>query len=151
MDWRQQQLAAFSEPVILKQDHDLLEFCKKQGYSEAIGYGDCAYFQSALTFTDRAPLLVAIVNHKFNFVDLAAEINALIPNVTTGGFVYLAINKYLAIPGLYGDYHHDYDLAIREFVEQNIRAKIVSYEFVANDSGEYFNFAHPVTRFYLQV
>jgi hypothetical protein len=72
--------------------------------------------------------------------------------MTNGGIVYLSINKFLAAPVKYKKNTDDnYDQLIYQFVNENIKAEILSYSYVKNDHGIMFNFVHPLTRFYLKV
>jgi hypothetical protein len=45
----------------------------------------------------------------------------------------------------------NYDCAIEEFISKNVNGKIEQYFACGNDGGNQFNWAHPLTRFYLRV
>ena len=154
MNWREQQLLAIAEPVIFKQDYELLNFIKNSSYKQALAKGDSEYFGQAIELVDHGPVdfCIYIQNSRFDFYHLAENVNYIIKNeLTSDALIYLAINKFHATAIKYSKNISDnYDLAIKQFVQQEINADIVSYLFQPDDRGSYFNFAHPLTRFYLK-
>jgi hypothetical protein len=154
MSWRKEQVDAFGEKVIFKQDAELIDYIQKNQITQAFGVGaDVKYFSSHLTFVKSGPVnfCIYIVNEPFNFLELAKTLNyTLDKHVAPGGILYLAINKFLAEPvGVMLKLNDVYEVAIKEFIEQTVNAKIINFIYQPNDNGSYFNFAHPLTRFYL--
>jgi hypothetical protein len=154
MHWREQQKIAFLEPVEIQQDHDLLTFINKSAYTRAIGRGDVDYFNQAIEIVEHGPVdfCIYIQNSPFDFYQLADDVNHVIANeLTPGAMIYLAINKFYAEPVSYNHpVSDDYHQAIQEFVSREINADIIDYQFQPEDDGSYFNFAHPLVRFYLE-
>jgi hypothetical protein len=155
MHWRQQQLEAFENPCLIKQDAELIDYLRNTHVKECAAMGDVEYFNQYVTFVNfQSNFGILVQNTSFQWQDLANTINCFLrEKIKSTGILYLAINKYLAKPinhvPLLSD---DYDLAIYEFIKLNIQdlAQIKSYSFDPNDQGLKFNFAHPLTRFYLQ-
>jgi hypothetical protein len=69
-----------------------------------------------------------------------------------GSLIYLAVNKYVAIPNQYDcNLSPDYDTAIEQFINTRVNAKIEQYQPCGFDAGNKFNWVHPLTRFYLRA
>lgn len=154
MHWREQQVNAFNQPISFKQDVELIEYIHLHNYTSALAQGDVDYFQNYINFVDHGPVefCIYILNEKFSWDDLASKINYIIEkDLVANGIIYLSINKFLAEPAktAYG-FNDDYDLAIGEYVKKHINASIENYYYKSDDCGQYFNFAHPTTRFYLR-
>ena len=74
-DWRQQQLAWFEEPAVIKQDHDLLEKIKQVNPRAILFKGQADYFQKLLGTKDGPyDFCVYIVNQSFNFNSLRQKL-----------------------------------------------------------------------------
>ena len=153
MNLRKLQLNAINEPVIIQQDHELIEYIRQNNIIEAYGYGDTEYFFPYIKFVNHpVNFAIAIITYPYSFEWLKLIVNDIIEKqLTKNGVLYLSINKFLAssidhIPKL----NDDYDLAIEEFIQANINASILSYTYDAGDRGQKFNFTHPLTRFYLK-
>lgn len=152
MSWRDTQLNAFTEPVTIRQDHDLIEFIKLSNETECVGMGDTEYFEQYIKFTNGpANLAICIINKPFDFVRLAQDLNGLIANkLNSHAIIYLAINKFLANPIIHNCAVEDYDMSVVNFIAEAVNATIVEYAIEPDDSGHHFNFVHPVTRFFLR-
>jgi len=153
MHWRDQQLVAFAEPVIFKQDHELLMFIKNSQYTQALGRGDVEYFQQTIKLVDKGPVdfCIYIQNSSFDYYQLARDLNRIIDTeLTRPATIYLAINKFYAIPIDYVYSSDDYHESIRKFVFNEINADIINFQFEPLDKGSHFNFVHPLVRFYLK-
>jgi hypothetical protein len=153
MSHRKLQLNAIKEPVIIQQDYDLVAYMRHNNITEAYGYGDIEYFSDYITFVEHATKFgIMIINTScYNFIWLKDTINDILQNkIQNDGVLYLAINKFLAYHVVQNSTNKDnYDLAIEEFIRINVNATIDSYQYEPNDCGQSFNFAHPLTRFYL--
>lgn len=157
--WREQQLATFqkncSAPLVIQQDQDLIDFIHNNKYTTALAYGDTEYFNQYINLVKDGTVsfCIFIINSTFEFSDIVKRINDVIQhNVSKEGIIYLAINKFLALPVEYSkDPTGDYDQLIYQYIKDNVNAEILSYSFVENDQGTMFNFAHPLTRFYIKV
>lgn len=153
MNHRILQLSAISEPVIIQQDYDLIEYIHKNKIIEAYGHGEVEYFCDYVTFVGGpAKFGIMIVNEYYQFSWLEHTVNQVLQDkIQTGGVLYLAVNKFLADSEIQNSITEaDYDLAIKQFVELHINATIESYQYNTNDRGKSFNFIHPLTRFYLR-
>jgi hypothetical protein len=152
---RKIQLGAIDEPVIIQQDHDLIEYIRQNNITEAGGFGDIDYFREHVRFVDYPTNFgIVIINASYyQFGWLKKYVNNILENkIQSGGILYLAINKFLATNDTtnYGIAQSDYDLAIEEFIRSNINATVELYLYHPNDRGQNFNFIHPLTRFYLR-
>ena len=154
MSWREQQINAFNQQVSFKQDIELIDYIHFHNYTSALAQGDVAYFQNYINFIDHGPVdfYIYIINEKFKWENLANNINLILEkDIVTNGVLYLSINKFLAEPTtVVYNLDDDYDLAIEEYVKKYINASIENYYYEPNDNGRHFNFAHPLTRFYLR-
>lgn len=154
MHWRDQQVNAFDQPVSFKQDVELIDYIRSQNYTSALAQGDVDFFCNYINFVKQGPVnfCIYILNEKFKWDELANNVNIIIEkDLVVNGIVYLSINKFLAeMPKTTYNLNDDYDLAIEEYVKKYINASIENYYYEPNDNGQHFNFAHPLTRFYLR-
>ena len=154
MSWREQQINVFNQEVSFKQDIELIDYIHCHNYTSALAHGDVDYFQNYINFVDHGPVdfCIYIINEKFKWEDLANNINLILEkDLNNNGVLYLSINKFLAEPTLIAyNLNDDYDLAIEEYIRKYINADIENYYYNSIDNGQYFNFAHPLTRFYLR-
>ena len=153
-DWRQQQLAWFEEPAVIKQDHDLLEKIKQVNPRAILFKGQADYFQKLLGTKDGPyDFCVYIVNQSFNFNSLINEINFIIDSdLENNSLLYLSINKYQAQADIYDvGLPEDYDVAIKQFMISNVHAELQDYHSGAGDDTKQFNWVHPLTRFYFKI
>jgi hypothetical protein len=158
-NWREQQLAVFqencSETLMIQQDQDLIDFIRNNNYTTALAHGDTEFFGQYLTLvkTGTVDFCIFIINEPFVFADVVNSVNNTIQyNMNKDGIIYLAINKFLSFPFKYrGNINDDYDQLIYQLVEEQVNAEILDYSYVEDDQGIMFNFAHPLTRFYLKV
>lgn len=149
------QLSWFEPGHVIRQDQDLINTIVNGQYTHAVGYGDIDYFKNHINFVSSGPvnLCIYIANETFDFVQLIEHVNYVIKTqLNSLGLIYLSLNKYLAIPKLYdSELDNDYDCAIEQFVRKNVNAQIEQYYPCGNDGGTQFNWAHPLTRFYLRA
>ena len=152
MDWRSQQLSSFIEPVVFKQDHDLIEYIKQNSVTQAVAHGDVDYFKPYVEFVEGpADFGIYICNEEFEFNILARQVNDFLnQSINPKGILYLAINKFLARPVNILPDSQQYDSAILDFFALRLMHTIEQYNYCAEDNGSYFNFAHPLTRFYIR-
>ena len=153
MHWRDQQLEAFGNTCMIKQDADLVLYIKQNHIKECAALGDVEYFSQYIKFTDsKSNFGILIQNTPFYWQQLADTINQFLEEkIVLGGILYLAVNKYFAEPVVHDPVlSEDYDQAIYQFVQHHVNASITSYNFSCDDQGLEFNFAHPLSRFYLQ-
>jgi hypothetical protein len=149
MTWRQTQLDSFKNTVMFQQDHELVEYMKSNNYTKVYAYGDVDYFDQFVDLTDcKCDFGIYIVNQYFDFSTLVDHVNWVLDNCIRIQ-LYLAINKFFAVPNKQYKVSDDYDIAIKQLITEQVRARIDSYQYQSDDQGQYFNFAHPLTRFYL--
>jgi len=154
MSWRDQQINSFNQEVSFKQDIELIDYIRFHNYTSALAQGDVDYFQKYINFVAHGPVdfYIYIINERFKWENLADNINLILEkDLVNNGVLYLSINKFLADPASVAyNLNDDYDLAIGEYIRKYTNADIENYYYEPNDNGQYFNFAHPLTRFYLR-
>lgn len=152
---REKQLSWLEPGHMIKQDHDLISTIIDCQYTHALGYGDIDYFKSYINFVSSGPadFCIYIVNEPFDFIEVTTHVNHIIEtDMNNNSLIYLSLNKYLAHPKQYDStLADDYDCAIKQFITKNISAKVEQYHACENDGGQKFNWAHPLTRFYLRI
>jgi hypothetical protein len=149
MTWRQIQLDSFKNPVMFQQDHELVEYMRTHGHTKIYAHGDVEYFGQFVELTDsKCEFGIYIINQPFKFSTLIEHVNWILDH-RVHSRLYLAINKFFAVVDQLYDVDSNYDTAIEQLINQQVNAQIESYQYRADDQGQYFNFAHPVTRFYL--
>ena len=151
--WRSVVTGWYEEPLVIKQDSELIDFIKTHQFQNIIGVGDLEYFTQFFPInvsSDPADFCIYIMNQTFSFEQVIKDINNVLENkLRTGAFLYLAVNKFLAEPKNHNITScGNYDLDIKNYFESNINAKLINFFYDDNDSGASFNWAHPVTRFY---
>lgn len=152
MNWRQQQLEKLGKDFVIKQDQDLIDYITINKIKTAVGIGPVGYFSDHVQFVrPPAKFLIYIVNERFDFLNLLDHVNHhLTHSLIKDGVMYLALNKFYAWPIEYFKHGQaDYDQSIYDFFADNIKGKILSYKFNANDDGTFFNFVHPLTQLYM--
>lgn len=150
---RQLDLFDTNEPLIIKQDNELLEFIGSEGIKSARLVGNTDHIVGLnLPAHDQSDIVVYLVNESFRFDQVVDTANNLLKNhLTSQGWLYLAVNKFLAEPDCYDQtLPVDYELAILKYLEKNINATLQHYITNHPDNGTYFNWVHPLTRFYFQ-
>lgn len=150
---RKEQTSWFTEPVIIKQDQELVDYIKNNHIQHAIMYGDI-FFSQYVTKVNHGPVdfIIWNQNRPFNFEQLVTDINnEIAANLSSNGVLYLAINKFLCVaPVTDISFPDDYDDAILEYLKNNVHA-VVEHHFVdRNTAGTMFNWIHPLTRFYFR-
>jgi hypothetical protein len=154
---RSTQLSWFEPGHVIKQDQELIDLINNSNYTQALACGDVDFFADYVEFlandTTSAEFCIFIINRSFKFNELVTELNSLIKNqLTNNSFIYLSINKYIALPDRYDvTLSVDYDIAIHEFISKNVHAHVEKYFPCNNDGGNQFNWVHPLTRFHLRV
>ncbi len=149
------QLGFFSPGCHIKQDQDLIDLLNKHKIIRARGYGSVQYFSQFVEFVQDRPVdfCIFIVNEPFDFELLCNNINHVIQHhMNSGGLIYLSVNKYLVTARCYSkELDEDYDQAIKQFVEQQVKASVQKYWPCGLDHGNKFNWIHPLTRFLFKV
>lgn len=149
------QLGFFHDAFRIRQDQELIDLLHKYKFSKAKGYGSVGYFRQFLNFVQDQPVdfCMFIINEPIDFELLCNYINHVIRHdMNSTGYIYLSVNKYLITARCYSEeLSEDYDQAIKQFVEQRVEASIETYWACGLDSGNKFNWIHPLTRFFLKV
>jgi hypothetical protein len=153
LTWREQQISWFSEPVIIKQDQQLIDYITHNHVQCAKIYGD-DFFSQYVHKVDCGPvgLVIWIQNQSFKFDQLVTDINNEIANnLCAGGTLYLAVNKFLCTqPESDRDLPDNYDDAILKYMQNNVDAVVEQYFPDLDSTGTMFNWVHPLTRFYFK-
>ena len=152
---RELQLSLFNGDCRIQQDQDLIDLIASSKYTQALGVGDIDYFNKFIKFVNsgKVNFCIYIQQKEFNFNDLVEDLNRIIEtNMLPGSLIYLSVNKYVAVPARYDcNLSLDYDTAIEQFIKSRVNAKIEQYQPCGFDSGNKFNWVHPLTRFYLRI
>lgn len=151
---RDRQLSWLIPGATIKQDQDLIDFIRSNGFKQCYAMGDAAdYFRTYIDFVKQGPVdfCLCIQNSDFDLDDLINDTNSMIAqHLSVHGRVYLSFNRYQIRPKRYGaDLSEDFDTAIAQHVTRNIHARVDSYIACGEDAGNKFNWVHPLTRFYL--
>ena len=153
LTWREQQLSWSTEPVVIHQDQELVNYIQSNCIQSAMVHGD-QFFSQYITKVEHGPVdfIIWIENKLFDFDRLIADINLQInTRLTKNGVLYLSINKFLCIPKQYNNMlSENYEDAILEYVSDNVNARIEKYLPDRNSTSDQFNWVHPLTRFYLR-
>jgi hypothetical protein len=163
ISWRLKQLQMLNKEFI-EQDRILIDFVKEHHISTLIlqGTTDIEYFQSYLPDTLVTPtinvydnaVMAVLVNYPVCF---ELFLNKLVKQIYNAKpkYVYVAINKYLIKTNLsWPNLTSDYDKDLLDIVSTEIASvgyNELTRKYVANDRGQYFNFAHPTTNVYYEI
>jgi len=151
-DWREVQLKWYKGTTI-EQDHQLESFVKEHNIVR-IGYqGSGNYLEQLLgnKQTTDLDLCVYYVNQPFEFGKVVQDCNKIInESLSPNGFLYLTMNKFLAVPEYFENSTEDYDESIFVFLKEKINASVVKYHSGKLDGGIRFNWVHPLTRIYFK-
>lgn len=134
---------------ICQQDYDLIEFVTKNNITSVNYLGDSWHLKPIIGDPSANPKLwIYLVNHSFKFSLLVKTCNEILMNMASNSFLYLSINKFLAIPEPQDKVDLDYDDAIYNYITNNIKYPLLAYFNGKEDFGKKFNWGHPLTRFY---
>jgi hypothetical protein len=134
---------------IIQQDHDLKNFIVEGNIRNIRYLGDSCYLKNVIVPEhEPATMIVWLVNHEFHYSELVDSCNAELEKLGVGGILYLALNKFLAVPESHLEIDKNYDQAIFDFISDHIQYPILKYQSGAHDYGKQFNWVHPLTRFY---
>jgi hypothetical protein len=134
------------EGDITEQDYDLEQFVHSNGISGIKYIGDSEYLKPILEKEHNSTnLCVYIVNSPFRFDDIIDICNN---ELKVNKFLYLSINKFLAISESQDNINEDYDEAIYDYIKNHTNYPILKYKSGKEDGGKKFNWVHPLTRFY---
>lgn len=152
---RELQLSVFKENCRIQQDQELIDLIVANKYTQALGVGNISYFDEFIKFVNsgQVDFCIFMQQQEFNFNELVESLNNIIKhNMLPGSLIYLSLNKYVAIPDRYDcNLSSDYDTAIEQFISARVNANVEQYLPCGFDSGNKFNWVHPLTRFYLRV
>jgi hypothetical protein len=152
MSWRILVESVVDKSYIIQQDYDLINYIKNNNITEYYGH-NADYFRKFVKLVDYpASFGICIINKHFYFKEVVAVVNDILSTkIEKQGVLYLAINKFLADPICLQEYEkYSYDEALKCFLSRNISAKLISSFYLEKDDGNYFNFVHPLNRFYFQ-
>ena len=131
------------------QDHELISFIEQYDIKGITYVGDTQYIESVVGghASSHYEMCVFVVNSLFDFDQVIATCNHEINNLPANGFLYLALNKFLAIPKSQEQLPNNYDSAIFQVITNGVNASLFKYYNGCIDSGQRFNWVHPITRF----
>ena len=156
LSWRAQQLSWFSEPVMIQQDYDVVEYMKLNHIRQARIHGDGGFFSTYVEpVNGKCNFSIWIENQVdklFDFKQLVDQLNSEIHNnLSEQGVLYFAVNKFLCQPQAYDlSLPEDYDDAVVKYLKSNIKATMEIVLLHRNIKGSEFNWVHPLTRFYFR-
>lgn len=147
--WNNRQLE-WHEGDYVQQDIDLKEFIKNNSITRIRYIVDSYNLKNVFGSenNDDPMLCVYIVKQKFKFSEIVKTCNLELKKLKFGNFLYLSINKFIAIPEPQENISNDYDQAIYEYISSRVESKIHTYTSGKEDFGDRFNWVHPLTRFY---
>lgn len=152
LSWRERQLSWFAEPVVIKQDQQLIEYMHQTKVQQAMIYGD-NFFSQFVDTVEHGPVdfIIWIQNTPYEFDKLVDELNKNIAsNLCKNGILYLALNKFLGSGPQHRHLPDNYNSAIRQYLTDSVDAVIEKSFFDCNSVGSMFNWVHPLTRFYFK-
>lgn len=134
---------------LFAQDRDLCDFVLDNQITSIRYLGDCERLRSILGQENEQTyqLCVMVYNRPFRFSEVVTECNEMLPTLTKNGFLYVSINKFLAVPEPNNNHVKDYDLAILNLMLERVPWPLIRYHSGVCDSGKRFNWIHPLTRF----
>jgi len=135
---------------IFEQDYLLKVFVEQKQISRILYLEDDGHVQSIIGHqveTD-AQMCVYVVNRTFQFSSIIKICNETLSKLGKGSWLYLSINKFLAIPEPQLEIPEQYDDAIYSYITSGVKYKLQDYITGKNDYGNRFNWVHPLTRFY---
>jgi hypothetical protein len=148
MNWKDTQLKWYGGDYI-QQDYDLEQFIIANRIRNIKYLGKSEHVKVMFGREKKpANMVIWLVNYKFQFSQIVKECNSELENLGPGGILYLSLNKFLATPEPQENIDTDYNLAIFDFMKNNVNYPILKYHSGAQDYGNKFNWAHPLTRFY---
>lgn len=150
--WRNKQLQWYGGDTLI-QDAELLAFINHRNINRIRYDGDYGYLRELIghQVDSNYDMCIYIVNSPFDFTHIANTCVDLIKSINCGGFLYLAINKFLAAAESNANIiEEDYDKCILNFICNAVTYPLVQYHSGEIDGGQKFNWAHPITRFYFQ-
>lgn len=153
--WRKVQKAFFSKENELEfeQDFRIFNFFADSQNKTIYGYGDIEYFSKKISFShnsqnyDRA---LVVINHQIEinvFKQILKEIKKQLINADK---IAICVNKFL----LYSEkgdksVNKNYDIALKDIILENYNNFSLDHYFTTDTKGDKFNFASPVTQFFL--
>jgi hypothetical protein len=131
------------------QDHELISFAEQYEVNGINYVGDTQYLESVVGrhALSQYKMCVFVVNSLFDFDQVIATCNHEITNLPASGFLYLALNKFLAMPKSQDQLPDSYDSAIFQVITNGVNASLFKYYNCCIDGGQRFNWVHPITRF----
>lgn len=134
---------------LFAQERDLCDFVQDNQITAIRYLGNCDRIKSILGLENdqEYQLCVTIYNREFYFSELVSECNRILQTLPKDGFLYVSINKFLAVPEPDPNMPNDYDMAILTYMLAHVEAPLFRYHSGSVDSGQRFNWVHPLTRF----
>jgi hypothetical protein len=153
LSWRRTQLSWFDQPVMIKQDNELIEYIQANNIKHARIHGDNGVFSQYVTPVNHCCDFAIYIENSwqpFDFDELIQKLNYEIQNyLCDKGVLYLAVNKFLCMPRCYDStLPENYNDAIVQYLKRNINAEMKTAIVPAHIQGDAFNWIHPLTRFY---
>lgn len=149
--WKHTQLSWYGGDVLL-QEQELLQFISNRTINKIKYLGDCEDLADVLgveNCNNNYDMCIYIVNSQFVFSDVVENCIKQLQSLNTDGFLYVAINKFLAVAQSNVDITEEsYDKCILDYMVSNIPYTLIQYHSGELDGGKKFNWAHPITRFY---
>jgi len=159
LSWRLKQLQMQKPGFIIAQDAVLIEFIKQHRITSLglLGDLDADYFQSHLPKTrvnnnpDSEMLAVFETVLEITFENFLNRLSNLTDEYRPK-WLYVAINKYVVTTNT--QWHNltdNYDNDLLDIITSILpKYTEVSRKYISDDTGQYFNFAHPTTNIYYQ-
>ena len=159
---RIRQINHYNNNSVLTLDQVLIEFAKNKQVRTLLLQGDpdAEYFTRHLPDCQinkpgPGPLLLAIIYNRpgLNFEQFLNNIVTTV-NKFNPQWVYVAINKYLvSTQCAWADLTDNYDADLLDIIKHTLSVHQyceLTRSYIDNDTGQYFNFAHPTTNAYYE-
>lgn len=145
---RRVQLKWYNGDIVV-QDKEILDFVANHNI-EGIRYiGDSKHLELLVgKKSDVGNMCIYLIKSAFDIDHVISTANQALAQLPQGGILYMALNKFLLEPTVKTTTNANYESALYEYITNNIQYPVLRYHSGEIDSGQRFNWIHPLTRFY---
>lgn len=155
--WREIQKTFFDVKghIEFEQDLRILNFFADSTDRLIYGYGDVDYFSDKLNLSDINDYYnsgLIVINHELEVNDFIKELKEIKKKLVNADKIAIGINKFL----LYTEQgnttvNENYDMALKDIIIKEFNKFSLKHYCNVNTKGNVFNFASPVTQFFLTL
>ena len=153
--WREVQKTFFSnkDTVEFEQDLRIFNFFADSKNKTIYGYGDIDYFSKEINFSNNSQNYnrgLVIINYEIEINVLKQKLKEIKKKLIKADKIAICINKFL----LYSEKENssankNYDMALKDIIVEEFADYSLKHYFNLDTKGNVFNFASPVTQFFL--